>query len=106
MLYILAVHSPIMAKLYVLAVPPMRAACFLLLWQADCVDSLVGLVGAYSGWLPGHALAVLWEAVGYWLVEPSHDAADCSTPGGPGASPGSLVGGIRVQKTLGLLPTY
>ena len=34
---------------------------------------------------------------------PGHEAADCRTPGGPGATAGSLVGGIRVQKTQGLL---
>ena len=32
--------------------------------------------------------------------------ADCRTPGGPRASAGSLVGGIRVQVTPGLLPTH
>ena len=38
-----------------------------------------------------------------WLVGPGHEAADCRTPGGPGANVGSLAVGVRVQKTLGLL---
>ena len=46
------------------------------------------------------------EAVSFWLVGLSHKVANCSTPGGPGASAGSLVGGVRVQKTLGLLPAH
>ena len=39
----------------------------------------------------------------HWGV---HKAAGCRTLGGPGASAGSLVAGVRVPKTLGLLPTH
>ena len=45
------------------------------------------------------------EAAGCWLVGPSH-RADCRPPGYPGASAGSLVGGVKVQKTPGLLLTH
>ena len=41
-----------------------------------------------------------------WLAGFGHEVADCRTPGNPGDSTGSLVGGLRVQKTPGLiLPT-
>ena len=41
-----------------------------------------------------------------WLAGFGHEVADCRTPGTPGDSTGSLVGGFRVQKTPGLiLPT-
>lgn len=35
-----------------------------------------------------------------------HKDTHCVTPGDPGASAGSLVGRVRVQKVLGLLPTH
>ena len=44
-------------------------------------------------------------AAGCCLAEPGREAAGCRTLGDPVASAGSLVGGVRVQKTLGLLPT-
>ena len=34
---------------------PKRAAWVLLLWQADCVGGWIGLVGRYSGLVPGPA---------------------------------------------------
>ena len=40
------------------------------------------------------------------LVGPGQKATGCRTLGGPGASSGSLVGGIRVSKNLELLLTH
>lgn len=42
------------------------------------------------------------DAAGFWLAWPSHESAGCRTLRGPGASAGSLVGGVKVQKTPGL----
>ena len=46
------------------------------------------------------------EAVGYWLAGTGQEEADCRIPGFSRANTGSLVGRIRVHKTLGLLPTH
>ena len=46
----------LLPKQYALGVPSMRAAWVLLLWGADYVGSLVGLVGSQFDWLPGSAL--------------------------------------------------
>ena len=46
------------------------------------------------------------DAFGFCLAGPGHEAAGCRTLEGPGASAGSLVGKVKVLKTLGLLPTH
>ena len=46
-----------------------------------------------------------WDAAGCSLARPVHEVAGCGILGVPGTSGGSLVGRIRVLKTLGLLPT-
>ena len=46
------------------------------------------------------------DAAGCCLAGPGHKAAGCRTLGGLGASAGSMVGGVRVPKTLGPLLTY
>ena len=46
------------------------------------------------------------EAASSWLVGPGQQAADCRIPGGSRASAGSPVGGVTVQKSLGLLPAH
>ena len=72
--------------------------------QADRVGSLVGSTGIYSSWLSAHAL---WRGCwSYWLVGPSHQAADCGTPGGLGLEPVHWwVGAVRVQKLWGCCPS-
>ena len=45
------------------------------------------------------------DAAGCCLVGPSHEATGCRTLGGQGARASSLVGRVRVLKTLGLLST-
>lgn len=45
-------------------------------------------------------------ATGYCLVVPGHNVADGITPGGPKPYAGSLMGWVRVQKTLELFPTH
>ena len=90
-------------KLFSPGVPPGRAAWILLLWWADYVRGLVGLVGPLSGWLPDPALysccCLLFSGTwsqGSWLWNPKEPHR---------VSVGSLVGRVRVPKTLGLLPT-
>ena len=46
------------------------------------------------------------DAAGCWLVGPGHEEPGCRTLEDPRASAGSLVGGVRVPKTPGLLPTH
>ena len=47
----------------------------------------------------------MWTLLaGCWLAGPVQKAADYRNPGGPGATAGSLVDRVRVQKTPGLLP--
>ena len=45
------------------------------------------------------------EAAGCCLGGPGHEVAGFRILGGPGTSSGSLVGRVRVLKTLGLCPT-
>ena len=45
------------------------------------------------------------DDAGCYLVGPGHKVAGCEILVGPEAPFGSLVGGIRVLKTQGLLPT-
>lgn len=56
----------LLPKQYALGLPSMRASWVLLLWGADSVGSLVGLVGSQFDWLPGSAL---YEAAGHLLAE-------------------------------------
>ena len=42
------------------------------------------------------------HSAGCCLVGPGHEVAGCRIQGGPRASAGSLVAGVRVLKTLGL----
>ena len=63
----------------------------------------------HSGWtsrLVGCQALLCADAAGCCLVGPGHEVAGCGILGGPGASAGSLVGRVRVPKTLGLLPTH
>lgn len=46
------------------------------------------------------------DAADCCLVGPGHEASGCRTVGGPRVSAGSLVGGVRVLKAQGLLPTH
>ena len=46
------------------------------------------------------------DAAGCCLEGPSHEATGCRTLGGQRASASSLVGRVRVLKTLGLLSTH
>ena len=46
------------------------------------------------------------DAAGCCLVGPGHEVAGGGILGGPEASAGSLVGGVRVPKSLGRLPTH
>ena len=46
------------------------------------------------------------DAAGYCLLVPGDEVASCWNLGGPGANAVSLVGGVRVLKTLALLPTH
>ena len=82
----LASHHPICSW-----VSYMRVAWVLLLLQAGYVGDLVGLVGPWSSWYPGypHELRLL-----------ATEAADYGTSGGPRASVGSRMAGVRVQRTL------
>lgn len=56
----------------------MRIMWVRLLWQADCVGSLVSLVGASP--ICCQALRHM-EAIGYWLVGLGREVASCRTPG-------------------------
>lgn len=78
---------------------PMWAVWVFLLWQADYVGSLVGFLGSWFRWLP---LLPQAQAASCWLSGPGHKAADCEIPGGSGDSAGSLLYGVKVQKTPGL----
>ena len=62
------------------------------------MGSLVGLTGPRSSWLPGFSCV---EAASNWLANRSHEVPDHRNGGDPGASAGSLLGCVRVQKTLG-----
>ena len=86
---------------YALGIPPQRVMWVLLLWQADSVGALVGLICPWPGWLPGPAI---YE--GFWLLfcRAWSWGSWLQNPSGPWASAGLLLGGIRVWKTLGLLP--
>ena len=46
------------------------------------------------------------ESASHWLVEPDHEVVGCRTPGVPSVSACSLVGGVRVQEILGLMPVH
>ena len=46
----------LLPKQYALGLPSMRTSWVLLLWGADSMGSLVGLVGSQFDWLPGSAL--------------------------------------------------
>ena len=46
------------------------------------------------------------NVAGCCLSRPGHEAACCGALGGPRASAGSLVGRVRVLKTLGLLLSH
>ena len=96
-----AVHSSLITQ--AVGVSPRQAVWVLLLWCTDYVGSLVGSVGSRSSWLPGLPCV---EAASRWLAGPGYKAADCRTLGGPRACAGSLVGRVRVQKTLGLFPAH
>ena len=56
----------------------------------------------YLDWLIGPACV---DATGCCLMGPGHEVAGRETPGGPGASAGSFLGEVRVQKILELLLT-
>ena len=76
-LRIAAVHLPLILQAICSRVPSKRAAWVFLLWWADYVGGLVGLVGPESGWLPGLAscrcywllLSRAWSGGG-WLWNP------------------------------------
>lgn len=72
----------------------MTVAWVLLLLQAGYVGGLVGLVGPWSNWYPGHP---------HELRLLAREAADYGTSGGPRASVGSRMAGVRVQRTLVML---
>lgn len=69
----------------------MRVVWVLLLFQAVYVGGLVGLLGPWSSWYPGHPHELRLRAT---------EAADYGTLGGPRASVGSWMAGVRVQGTL------
>ena len=64
------------------------------------VGHLLGLLGPQSGWLQALSCA---EAAGHWLAGSCNKSAGCGTPGGLGASTGSLVGTGGVQESPGLV---
>ena len=67
------------------------------------MGSLVGLVGS---WFIGCQVLLCVEADGHWLAGSALKVADCINSRGPRATAGLLVGGVRVQETLGLLPAH
>ena len=82
----------------------MRTAWVLLLWRANYVGSLIGLV-----WLPVQLVAkpcLVWRlpASGWW--DQLTRQLTAKPQEGPRASAGSLVAEVRVQKTPGLLPAH
>ena len=94
-LHIPAVHSPLITQAICSWVPPKRSMWVRLLCWADYVGGLVGC----------QALPPMHVA-GCCLAGPGHSMACCGNFGDPGVSTGSLLGRVRVLKTLGLLPTH
>ena len=81
----------------------MRSAPFSLFWDSYNVN-----ISGRLGYLLSCCVVkpyLVWMLL-TWLAGFGHEVTDCRTPGNPGDSTGSLVGGFSVQKTLGLiLPT-
>lgn len=67
------------------------------------MGSLVGFVDPQAS---GCQALLHVEVASCWLAGPVYEAADCGAPGGLGPSAVSLVGRVRVQKTLVLLLTH
>ena len=88
-------HSPLIPQAIFSRNPPKRVVWDLLLWWADYASRLVGC-----------QVQPCMEAAGCCLAGSGHEVAGSGTLRGPRASIGSLVGGSRVLKTLGLLSTY
>ena len=87
-------------KLYALGFPLkglLGAVCF---WQAVWV--------VLEAWLAPNSVACqalpCVHAAGCWSAGPAQEVADGKTPGDLRASAGSLMGGVRVQRTPVLLP--
>lgn len=96
-----AVPSPLSSpKLCALGGPPKRSAWNLLLWGLTmCMIWWALLALSLVGCLP------CTDTGGCCLVRPGHGVAGGRTLGSPRASVGSLGVGVKVPKTLVLLPT-